>query len=327
MASPIDAIDRPMTASRAKAADRDGQAPRAESHAAAAERAPRSPGLSMAVARHFFANRLAVFGLILSMALIALAVVGPFFAPHDPIEQHDHGLTEVGAPLPPNAQFLMGTDQLGRDVASRLIYGSRISLVIGILANGLAILIGVVVGAMAGYAGRVVDTVLMRFTDVMMAFPLILLLIALAVILRPSLTTIIVVIAIGGWTGTARLVRGEVLSIRAMDFIMAARVVGASRWRILRRHVLPHLVPQIITWYTLGIAPTILTESALSYLGVGVQPPRPSWGNMIAEGQVLMGYAPWLILFPSVALILTVIAFNLVGDGLRDALYVGGRRV
>jgi len=229
-------------------------------------------------------------------------------------------------PLPPSAQFLMGTDRLGRDVASRLIYGARISLAIGILANGLAILIGVVVGAVAGYAGRAAETVLMRLTDVMMAFPLILLLIALAVILQPSFTTIVVVIAIGGWTGTARLVRGQVLSIKERDFIVAARVIGASRWDILQRHILPHLVPQIITWFTLGIAPIILTESALSYLGVGVQPPQPSWGNMIAEGQVVMAYAPWLILFPSAALILTVIAFNLVGDGLRDALFAGGRR-
>jgi peptide/nickel transport system permease protein len=277
--------------------------------------------------RRFLANRLAVIGLILSVTLITLAVFGPFIAPYNPIEQHENGLTEIGAPLPPNAEFLFGTDRLGRDVASRLIYGSRVSLVIGTLANGLAIVIGCVVGALAGYAGRVVDTVLMRFTDVMMAFPLILLLIALAVILQPSVTTIILVIGIGGWTGTARLIRGQVLSIKEKDFILAAHVVGASRRRILQQHILPHLMPQIITWYTLGIAPTILTESALSYLGVGVQPPQPSWGNMISEGQVVMGYAPWLILFPCATLILTVVAFNLVGDGVRDALYSEGGRV
>jgi peptide/nickel transport system permease protein len=311
MLSPIDVIDTPMTESRVEEAEREIRAPR----------------LSKMMARHFFSNRPAVLGLILSVTLITLAIVGPFVAPYDPIEQHDTGLSEVGAPFPPNAQFLLGTDLLGRDVESRLIYASRISLVIGILANGLAILIGVVVGALAGYAGRVVEMVLMRFTDVMMAFPLVLLLIALAVILQPSFTTIIVVIAVGGWTGTARLVRGQVLSIKERDFILAAHVVGASRWDILRRHILPHLMPQIITWYTLGIAPTILTESALSYLGVGVQPPQPSWGNMISEGQVVMGYAPWLILVPSAALILTVVAFNLVGDGLRDALFASGRRV
>jgi peptide/nickel transport system permease protein len=311
MPSAIDVIDLPMTESRAEEAERE----------------VRAPGLLNVIARHFVSNRLAMLGLILSLILITLAVIGPIVAPYDPIEQHDSGLSEIGAPLPPNAEFRLGTDRLGRDVASRLIYGSRISLVIGTLANGLAILIGGVVGALAGYAGRVVDTILMRLTDVMMAFPLILLLIALAVILQPSVTTIILVIGIGGWTGTARLVRGQVLSIKERDFILAAHVLGASRWGILRRHILPHLLPQIITWYTLGIAPTILTESALSYLGVGVQPPQPSWGNMIAEGQVLMGYAPWLILFPCATLILTVVAFNLVGDGLRDALYAGGRRV
>jgi peptide/nickel transport system permease protein len=267
-----------------------------------------------------------MFGLILSLTLITVAVLGPIVTPHDPIEQYDNGLSEIGAPLPPNAEFRLGTDQLGRDVASRLIYGSRVSLLIGILANGLAILIGGVIGALAGYAGRPVDTILMRCTDVMMTFPLILLLIALALILKPSVTTIIVVIGIGGWTGTARLVRGQVLSVKERDFIMAAHVLGASRMAILRRHIAPHLLPQIITWYTLGIAPTILTESALSYLGVGVQPPQPSWGNMIAEGQTLMAYAPWLILFPCLTLILTVVAFNLVGDGVRDALYAGGRR-
>jgi peptide/nickel transport system permease protein len=297
-----------------------------ESSVEEAEREISAPRLSKIIARHFFSNRLAVLGLILSAAFITLAVVGPFVAPHDPIKQFESGLSEVGAPLPPNAHFLLGTDQLGRDVESRLIYGLRVSLVIGILANGLAILIGVVVGGLAGYAGGVVETVLMRLTDVMMAFPLILLLIALAVILQPSITTIIVVIAIGGWTGTARLVRGQVLSIKERDFIVAARAVGVAHWGVLRRHILPHLVPQIIVWYTLGIAPTILLESALSYLGVGVQPPQPSWGNMIAEGQVVMEYAPWLILFPCAVLILAVVAFNLMGDGLRDALYAGGGR-
>jgi peptide/nickel transport system permease protein len=311
MPGAIEGIDIPMRGSATEATEREGRPPR----------------LARITLQRFFANRLAVLGLILSLILIAVAVLGPLVTPLDPIEQYDNGLSEIGAPLPPNPEFRLGTDQLGRDVATRLIYGSRVSLIIGTLANGLAILIGAAIGALAGYAGRVVDTTLMRFTDVMMAFPLILLLIALAVILQPSVTTIIIVIGIGGWTGTARLVRGQVLSIKERDFIMAAHVLGASRWEILRRHIAPHLTPQIITWYTLGIAPTILTESALSYLGVGVQPPQPSWGNMIAEGQTLMAYAPWLILFPCATLILTVVAFNLVGDGVRDALYAGGRRV
>ena len=278
------------------------------------------------VARHFVANRLAMAGLIVSLVLISVAIVGPFVVPHDPIAQFDSGLSDVGAPLPPNGHFLLGTDTLGRDLESRLIYGARISLVIGTLANGLAIAIGVTFGALAGYTGKVVETIIMRFTDVMMSFPLILLLIALAVILQPSIGTTIVVIAIGGWTGTARLIHGEVLSIREKDFILAAHAIGLSPFTILRRHIFPHLVPSIIVWGMLGIAPAILTEGALSFLGVGVQPPTPSWGNMISEGQSLLQTAPWLIIFPSAALMVTVVAFNLVGDGLRDALYAGSGR-
>jgi peptide/nickel transport system permease protein len=166
----------------------------------------------------------------------------------------------------------------------------------------------------------------MRLTDILMSFPLILLLIALAVVLRPSVGTVIIIIALGGWTGTTRLIHGEVVSIKEKDFILAARAVGVSNSRILWRHLLPHLVPSIIVWAMLGIAPTILTEGALSYLGVGVQPPTPSWGNMISEGQSLLLIAPWLIVYPSLALMLTVISFNLVGDGLRDAMYAGSGR-
>jgi peptide/nickel transport system permease protein len=277
-------------------------------------------------AQHFLHNRLAMAGLVVVLALIALAVAGPLIAPHDPILQFDSGLSDQGAPLPPNSHFLLGTDTVGRDVESRLIYGARISLLIGTVANGLAIAIGVTMGALAGYFGKVVETVVMRLTDVMMSFPLILLLIALAVILRPSVATVIAIIAVGGWTGTARLIHGEVLSIKEKDFILAARAVGVSNPGILRRHVLPHLVPSIVVWTMLGIAPTILTEGSLSYLGVGVQPPTPSWGNMISEGQSLLQDAPWLIIFPSAALMLTVISFNLVGDGLRDAMYAGSGR-
>jgi len=185
------------------------------------------------IARHFVANRLAIGGVIVSLALISVAIVGPFVVPHDPIAQFDSGLSDVGAPLPPNAHFLLGTDTLGRDLESRLIYGARISLVIGTLANGLAIAIGVTLGALAGYAGKVVETLVMRCTDVMMSFPLILLLIALAVVLQPSIGTTIVVIAIGGWTGTARLIHGEVLSIKEKDFILAAHAVGVSPFNII----------------------------------------------------------------------------------------------
>jgi peptide/nickel transport system permease protein len=281
-----------------------------------------------ATARRFLANRLAVLGLVLSLALIAIAAAAPLIAPHNPIAQFYNGLSEVGAPLPPDGHFLLGTDLLGRDVESRLIYGARISLLIGTLANGLAVAIGVTLGAIGGYFGRVAETTIMRLTDVMMSFPLILLLIALAVALQPSVGIIIIVIALGSWVTTARLIHGEVLSLKEKDFIMAARAIGISDAGILLRHILPHLLPLIVVWTMLGIAPAILTESVLSFLGVGVQPPNPSWGNMISDGQNQFRNAPWLILCPGIALMLTVISFNLVGDGLRDALDVGtGRRV
>ena len=277
-------------------------------------------------ARHFLSNRLAMVGLAASLALIGVAIFGPVIAPHNPITQFDGGLSDVGAPLSPNRHFLLGTDTLGRDVESRLIYGARISLLIGTFANGLAIAIGVTLGALAGYFGQTVETIIMRMTDVILSFPLILLLIALAVVLQPSIGTVIVVIAIGNWPGTARLIRGEVLSIKEKDFILAARAIGVSNLGILGRHILPHLVPSIIVWTMLGVAPTILYEGTLSFLGVGVQPPTPSWGNMISEGQGMVQNAPWLILYPSLALMMTVVAFNLVGDGLRDAMFAGSGR-
>jgi peptide/nickel transport system permease protein len=283
--------------------------------------------LLAATVKRLIRNRMAMAGLALVLALILIAVAAPLIAPHDPIEQFDSGLSDMGAPLPPNGHFLLGTDTLGRDVESRLIYGARISLLIGTLANGLAVAIGVTLGAIGGYFGRTVETLIMRFTDVMMSFPLILLLIALAVILQPSVGIIILVIAVGNWTATARLNHGEVLSLKERDFITAARAIGAADGTILWRHIKPQLVPSIIVWTMLGIAPAVMTESVLSFLGVGVQPPTPSWGNMISSGQMVYLSAPWLVLCPGIAVMVTVISFNLVGDGLRDALYAGsGRR-
>jgi peptide/nickel transport system permease protein len=277
--------------------------------------------------RRLISNRLALVGLCIAVALILVAIFAPLVAPHDPTFQFDGGLSDEGGPLPSSMNFLLGTDSLGRDVESRLIYGARISLLIGTLANGIAVVIGMSLGALAGYFGGAVETGIMRLTDVMMSFPLILLLIALAVVLQPSVGVIIVVIAIGGWTGTARLIHGEILSLKERDFILAARATGVSDIGILLRHVWPHLVPSMIVWGMLGIAPAIMTESVLSFLGVGVQPPTPSWGNMISEGQAYYRSAPWLVLYPGLALVLTVVSFNLVGDGLRDALYMGsGRR-
>ena len=222
--------------------------------------------------------------------------------------------------MPPGGAFLLGTDLLGRDLLTRILYGARTSLVIGIAANGLALLIGTVVGVTAGYFRGWLGAVLMRFTDLMMAFPALLLAICLAAIFRPSLWIVVMVIAIVYWVQTARVLYTETTSLAEREFIAAERTLGAGHARILFRHILPHLVPTIIVWGTLGISTTVLLEATLSYLGVGVQPPTPSWGNIIFENQTYFQAAPWLVFFPGAAIVLLALAFNLVGDALRDVL-------
>jgi peptide/nickel transport system permease protein len=216
--------------------------------------------------------------------------------------------------------FLLGTDNIGRDLLSRLIFGARISLTIGIVANGLAMLIGMAVGLTAGYFGGVVDTVLMRFTDVLMSLPPLLFALALIAVFKPGIGVVIGVIAVIYWTYLARIVHGRVLSVKEQDFVDAARCLGATDARILLRYVLPQLIGIAVVYASLGAATTILTEATLSYLGIGVQPPTASWGTMIQEGQQYYRTAPWLILFPGLMILLVVLGFNLLGDGLRDAL-------
>jgi peptide/nickel transport system permease protein len=266
----------------------------------------------------------ALMGAALVALLLFLAVCAPLIAPHDPTEQFDDGLTIQGLPvpstLPSSGRFIMGTDPSGRDMFSRIVYGARVSLTVGVLANLLAVAIGVLVGAVAGYSRGWLGTLLMRFTDVMLAFPTLLLATALVAVLSPSVVIIIVVIGVVYWTGLARVVHGQVLRLREQDFVTAAQCLGLPRGRILARHILPHLVSTAIVWGTLGIATNVMLEASLSFLGIGVQPPTPSWGRMIYEGQTYYRTAPWLILFPGIAIMLTVVGFNLLGDGLRDAL-------
>jgi peptide/nickel transport system permease protein len=230
------------------------------------------------------------------------------------------GLTEEGAPLPPGGHFLFGTDTLGRDLFSRLLFGARTSLIIGLVANGVAVAIGLIVGIVAGYARGIVGNVLMRFTDLMMAFPALLLAIVLAALLKPSLWIVAMVIALVNWVQVARIVYTETRGLVERDFIMAERSLGAGHGRILFLHILPHLFPTAIVWGTLGIATTVLLEATLSFLGVGVQPPQPSWGNIIFESQSYFQDAPWLVFIPGAIILLTALAFNLVGDALRDIL-------
>lgn len=262
----------------------------------------------------------ALFGLIIVLIVIGLAVAAPLIAPFNPDEQMFDGLSLEGAPLPPGGPYLLGTDTLGRDLFSRMLFGARTSLVIGLVANGIAVAIGLFIGILAGYMRGLVSNILMRFTDLMMAFPALLLAIVLAALLRPSLWIVAMVIALVNWVQVARIVYTETRGLVERDFIMAERSLGAGHMRILFLHILPHLVPTAIVWGTLGIATTVLLEATLSFLGIGVQPPQPSWGNIIFESQSYFQAAPWLVFFPGAVILLTALSFNLVGDALRDIL-------
>lgn len=265
-------------------------------------------------------RKLGVLGLVLIAVVVLAAIFAPVIAPYDPNEQFFDGLTMEGAPLGPSAAYWLGTDLLGRDLLSRLLYGARNSLIIGVVANGAALVIGTLVGVVAGYVRGVVGTVLMRFTDLMMAFPALLLAICLAAVLRPSLWIVALVIALVNWVQVARVVYSETRSLAEREFVAAEKTLGAGPLRILFRHILPHLTSTVIVYGTLGISTTVLLEATLSFLGVGVQPPDASWGNIIFENQTYFQAAPWLVFFPGAAILLLALAFNLVGDALRDAL-------
>jgi peptide/nickel transport system permease protein len=265
-------------------------------------------------------RKAALFGLILILLVVLAALSAPLLAPYNPDEQMFDGLTLEGAPMPPSNQFLLGTDTLGRDLLSRLLYGARTSLIIGLVANGIAVSIGLCVGILAGYLRGWMGNALMRFTDLMMAFPALLLAIVLAAMLRPSLWIVAMVIALVNWVQVARIVYTETRGLVERDFILAERSLGAGHVRILLHHILPHLIPTAIVWGTLGIATTVLLEATLSFLGIGVQPPQPSWGNIIFESQSYFQSAPWLVFIPGAIILLTALSFNLVGDALRDIL-------
>jgi peptide/nickel transport system permease protein len=270
--------------------------------------------------RRLLKRKLAVFGFVLIVFVVVGAIFAPWISPHAPNEQYFEGLTLEGAPLAPGGDFMLGTDLLGRDLMSRILYGARTSLIIGVVANALALIIGTIIGVTAGYMRGWVGSVLMRFTDLMMAFPALLLAICLAAIFQPSLWIVAMVIALVNWVQTARIIYTETTSLTERDFVAAERTLGAGTGRILFFHILPHLVPTLIVWGTLGISTTVLLEATLSFLGVGVQPPTPSWGNIIFENQTFFQAAPWLVFFPGAAILTLALAFNLVGDALRDEL-------
>src|ERR1700694_148370 len=269
----------------------------------------------------FREDRFAVGGGIFILLLVVIALLAPVL----PIRNPNHGYYELlpanGAPLSPGGTSLLGSDPNGRDLLNRIIWGARISLFIGFVANALALVVGVMVGALAGYLRGWFETILMRVTDIMMAFPVLLFSMAIiSIIERRSVLVIVAVIARFYWTAVARIVRGQVLSLKEREFVEAGRALGGGPQPQLLHHILPHLVPIIIVYGTIGIATSISTESILSFIGIGVQAPTADWGKMVADGQDFMFVAPWLVIFPGLMILLTVLAFNLIGDGLRDAL-------
>ena len=270
--------------------------------------------------RKFLRNRVALAGSLVILLIVVGGLGAPWLAPYNPHEQFFDGLTLEGAPLPPNEKFWFGSDLLGRDLLSRLLYGARTSLIIGVVANGAAVLIGTVLGLVAGYVRGWLGAAIMRFTDLMMAFPALLLAIALAAIFSPSLWIVALVIALVNWVQIARVIYTQTTSLATREYIEATRALGANWPRLLFVHVLPHLMPTILVWSTLGIATTVLLEATLSFLGIGVRPPTPSWGGIIFESQSYFLDAPWLVFFPGIAVLLMALSFNLVGDALRDAL-------
>jgi peptide/nickel transport system permease protein len=275
------------------------------------------------VYRRLKKHKLAIISLVLLIIIILACIFGPFFVKYhyNDMESFDPDNPLVGEYKPPSKLHPFGTDELGRDTLSRVLYGGRISLFVGFASVFSAIIIGVFVGALSGYYGGIADTLLMRFTDIMFSIPVLPLLVVLAsVIPGGGIWKIILVITIFGWMTDARIVRGVYLSLKEQEFAEAAKAIGASNARIIWRHLLPNSMAPIIVSSTLGVGGNIIYEAALSYLGFGIMPPTPSWGNMLQNAQSAMFNAPWLIWFPGIAIFVTVLAFNFLGDGLRDAL-------
>jgi peptide/nickel transport system permease protein len=267
------------------------------------------------IGKRFSRNKLSVTGAIIVLALITTSLLAPVLAPYDPTSIDVYNVLS-----PPSGAHMLGTDELGRDLLSRIIWGSRVSLKVGFVAVGIAIMIGIFIGSIAGFYGGRVDAILMRFVDMMLAFPTFFLILAVIAILEPNIFTIMAVIGVTGWMDVARLVRAEFLTLKELDFVDAARALGIRNKRLIVRHVLPNALSPVFVAATFGVAGAILTESGLSFLGLGVQPPDPSWGNILTAGKDNIEIAWWLSLYPGLAILITVLSYNLVGEGLRDAL-------
>ncbi len=260
-------------------------------------------------------NRLALIGGLVVIALAVLALLAPVLAPWDPNRPDIRKILD-----PPSGGHPLGTDQLGRDVLSRMLYGARVSLAVGFVSVGIATAIGIVLGSFAGYNGGFVDGTVMRLVDLMLVFPRFFLLLAVLAFLTPSIWTIMVVIGLTGWMGVTRLVRAEFLSLKEREFVLWSQSVGATGFRVVWRHILPNAMAPVLVAMTLGIPAAILTESGLSFLGLGVQPPYATWGNILNEGKDTIEIAWWLSVYPGLAILVTVLSYNLMGEGIRDAL-------
>jgi peptide/nickel transport system permease protein len=265
--------------------------------------------------RAFRRNKLAVVGGIVVACLALLAVLAPAISPWDPNRPDVRKILES-----PSGYHPFGTDQLGRDVLSRMLHGSQVSLAVGFVSVGIAATIGILLGAAAGYHGGLLDAAIMRLVDLMLVFPRFFLLLAVLAFLKPSIWTIMAVIGLTGWMGVARLVRAEFLALKEREFVMWSQSTGASAFRIIWRHILPNAMAPVLVAMTLGIPAAILTESGLSFLGLGVQPPRATWGNILNEGKDAIELAWWLSVYPGIAILVTVLSYNLLGEGIRDAL-------
>ena len=269
-------------------------------------------------------NKLAVAGLVWIIIVILVAITADLWAPYwlgDPVAIDSTTAAERML-LSPSVDHPFGTDKLGRDVASRVVYGARVSLLVGVVAVAIAVAIGLLMGALAAYYGGIWDAIIMRTADVFFAFPYILFAIVLIALLGPGLQNVFIAIGVLGWPSIARVFRSSILSVKENEYVDAARAMGSSTRRILLRHIMPNAVAPIIVYATMSIGGAILTEAALSFLGMGVQPPDPSWGNMLDDARSFMLTAPWLMIYPGIAILTTVLAFVLLGDGLRDALDV-----
>lgn len=271
--------------------------------------------------RRFARQKAPLAAAIIFLLMLLLALFAPVIAPYDPIEQfRKEGLSPLGEPLAPNAHFWLGTDGLGRDLLSRLLYGARVSLGIGLTASAIAVCIGLLVGGVAGFMGGNVDFFLMRFIDLIMSMPTFFIILLLVVMLSPGVWVVITVISLFSWTAPARVFRSQILAVKQRDFVLAAHCLGVRRRRIFVRHLLPHVLPLVIVYLALNVPNTIFAEASLSFLGLGVPQPTPSWGSMIQDGFAYYRAAPWIALFPGIAIALAVVSINLLGTGLREAI-------